>query len=98
MNIHYFFITDWIKKGEIAIGYCPAQEMIGDHFTKPLQGALFRPFRAIIMNIDEQVPDEDLAWERELIPIMPQECVGNNIALVSINRLLVHCGTIYRIA
>mmetsp|Transcript_3984 Transcript_3984/g.8238 ORF Transcript_3984/g.8238 Transcript_3984/m.8238 type:complete len:85 (-) Transcript_3984:208-462(-) len=69
--------------------YCPASEMIGDHFTKLLQGALFRRFRAIIMNVNEEVPDADLAWERELVDTMPQECVGDNIALVSVTRLVV---------
>ncbi len=96
MNIRYFFITDRVNKGEMTIGYCPASEMIGDHFTKPLQGALFRPFRSIIMNVDEEVPDADLAWERELISFMPQECVGDNIALVSVTRLMVLGGTIYQ--
>ena len=42
MNIRYFFITDRVKKKEMTIEYCPAEEMIGDHFTKPLQGALFQ--------------------------------------------------------
>ncbi len=69
--------------------------MIGDHFTKPLQGALFCHFRAIIMNVDEGVPDANLAWERELVSTMPQECDGNDIALVSITKLVVHGGTIY---
>ncbi len=41
MNICYFFITKRIKKGEITMGYCLAAEMVVDHFTKPLQGALF---------------------------------------------------------
>ena len=29
--------------------------MLGDHFTKPLQGALFRKFRAEIMNIPDDL-------------------------------------------
>jgi len=29
------------------------EDMIGDFFTKPLQGSLFRKFRAIIMNLQE---------------------------------------------
>ncbi len=62
MNIRYFFITDRFKQGEMTIGYCPASEMIGDHFTKPLQGALFHRFRAVSLNFDERVPDVDLAW------------------------------------
>ncbi len=37
----------------------------------------------------------DLAWERDLVPVMPQECVGYNIALVSVTRLIVENGTIY---
>jgi len=98
MNIRYFFITDRVKKGEMTIRYCPASEMVGDHFTKPLQGVLFRRFRAIIMNIDEWVSDDDLAWERNFIPTMPQECVGENIALVSVVKLMVHAGAIYRVA
>ncbi len=44
MNICYFFIADKIKEGEMAMGYCAANEMIGDHFTIPLQGALFCSF------------------------------------------------------
>ncbi len=79
------------------MGIHPAGDMIGDHFTKPLQGALFRKFRAIIMNIDECVTDVDLAWERDLVPTMPQECVGD-IAHVSVTRLKVDHGTIYCVA
>ncbi len=47
------------------------------------------------MNIDEGVPDTDLAWEWELVSAMPQECVGDNIALVSVTKLVVYGGTIY---
>ncbi len=46
------------------------------------------------MNIDKEVLNVDLAWERELVSAMPQECVGDNVALVSMTRLLVklwHC-------
>ncbi len=55
------------------MGFCPAMDMIGDHFTKPLQEALFQKFS----------------------PSMPQECVGNNIAHVSVTSLLVSFGQIY---
>ena len=33
------------------IKHFPMDEMLGDHFTKPLQGALSIKFRAEIMNI-----------------------------------------------
>jgi hypothetical protein len=35
INIRYFFITDQVEKGNVAIQYCPAGQMIGDFFTKP---------------------------------------------------------------
>jgi len=31
------------------IVYCPTEEMLADFFTKPLQGALFRKFRDVVM-------------------------------------------------
>ena len=42
---------------EISIEYCPTLEMIGDCFTKPLQGKQFKLFRNIILRIEEdEVP------------------------------------------
>ena len=38
-----------MDKGEVTIEYCPTEDMLADFFTKPLQGALFRKFRAVIM-------------------------------------------------
>ena len=52
------------------VEYCPTEEMIGDFFTKPLQGSLFRKFRALILNL----PDEK---KLDLKPNASQECVGN---------------------
>ena len=37
----------------MVIEHCPTEKMLGDHFTKPLQGALFRKFRAEIMKISD---------------------------------------------
>lgn len=51
INIRYFFITDRVKSGEVNIKYCPTNEMIADFFTKPLQGAKFRKFRDLVLNI-----------------------------------------------
>jgi len=58
MNIRYFFVADVQERKQIILEYCPTDEMIGDFFTKPLQGAKFRRFRNIIMNIthDEYGP------------------------------------------
>eukprot|EP00978_Attheya_sp_CCMP212_P004815 scaffold10602_cov56-Attheya_sp.AAC.1 len=66
MNIRYFFITDHIKNKELVVKWCPTQEMIGDFFTKPLQGNQFKKFRDLIMNnVDELAPKID-------DPVMPK--------------------------
>ena len=49
IHIRYFFVKDRADKGEVTIEYCPSSQMVGDFFTKPLQGALFNKFRDVIM-------------------------------------------------
>jgi len=49
INIRYFFLTDQIAQGNLTVEYCPTGEMIGDFFTKPLQGKQFDKFRKQIM-------------------------------------------------
>ena len=49
IDIHYFFLTDQIKKGNLQVEYCPTKEMIADFMTKPLQGELFYKFKKAIM-------------------------------------------------
>ena len=51
LDIRYFFLTDKIKKVEVKIAYCPMQEMLGDFFTKPLQGTQFAWLRSKILNL-----------------------------------------------
>ena len=48
-----FFITDQVEKGNVSIEYCPTNDMIGDYFTKPLQGSKFTNFRAIVLGEQE---------------------------------------------
>ena len=52
IDIRYFFVKDRVDSNEIKIKYCPTTEMIGDFLTKPLQGATFRKFRDLILNVD----------------------------------------------
>jgi hypothetical protein len=66
INIRYYFITDYIKRGEVRVEHCPTEEMVADFFTKPLQGGLFKKFRSAIMNIKEGQQ------------LRAQECVGPN--------------------
>ena len=49
--LRYFFITDCVARGEVKIEYCPTENMVGDFFTKPLQGAQFRKFRRLILGM-----------------------------------------------
>jgi hypothetical protein len=49
INIRYFFIADQAVKGNVEIKYCPTNLMIGDFFTKPLQGKKFEFFRDLIL-------------------------------------------------
>ena len=60
INIRYFFLKDWIASGEIELAYCPTDLMIGDFFTKPLQGKKFIYFRDLILgdSIDTYSPQE----------------------------------------
>ena len=46
IKVRYYFIKYWVETGDVVIGYCPTEKMLGKHFIKPLQGALFRKFRA----------------------------------------------------
>ena len=62
INIRYYFVTDHANCGEIRVKYCPTTDMLGDYFTKPLQGGLFTKFRDRILNIQTDpstVPLED---------------------------------------
>ena len=49
IDIKFFWVKDRVNKKEVEIKYCPTTLMLGDYFTKPLQGSLFRRFRDVIM-------------------------------------------------
>jgi hypothetical protein len=49
IHVRYFFIKDRIKSGKIELEYCRTEDMIGDFFTKPLQGMRFLSLRKVIM-------------------------------------------------
>jgi hypothetical protein len=52
IHIRYFFVTDRIATEEFNVEYCPRGEMLGDFFTKLLQGTLFRKFRNHVFNLN----------------------------------------------
>eukprot|EP00957_Ditylum_brightwellii_P211120 15365782-Ditylum_brightwellii.AAC.1 len=51
INIRYCLVQDRGEKGEIYVEYCPTDDMVGDSFSKPLQGQKFRYFRQLILNV-----------------------------------------------
>ena len=53
LNCRYYFITNRMNSKELSVEYCPTGEMVGDYFTKPLQGQLFYKFRRLVMNSQE---------------------------------------------
>jgi len=50
LDIRYFFMMDKTKKGKVKIMHCPMQDMLGNFFTKPLQGTQFVQMRPKILN------------------------------------------------
>jgi hypothetical protein len=69
-----------VSNGDITLKHCPTGEMLDDHFTKPLQGALLRKFRAEIQGIPVNTNEAELGWDRaegnKGADPSPQECVG----------------------
>ena len=49
IDIRYFFMQDRILSENLSVVYCPTECMLADFFTKPLQGALFRKFRDVLL-------------------------------------------------
>jgi hypothetical protein len=72
IDIRYFFIKDRLESDGFEVQYCPTEQMLADFFTKPLQGALFRRLRAVVMG------HEHISTLSVFPPVTaPQERVGN---------------------
>ena len=52
INITLCWVTDRIQDGNMEVEHCPTDLMVGEYFTKPLQGTKFNLFRRIIMGWD----------------------------------------------
>ena len=64
INVHYYFIKDQVETGDMVIGHCPTEAILGNNFTNLSQGALFRKFRAEIMNISDDLDIGDMGMGR----------------------------------
>ena len=49
MDVRYFAIKDNIEKGYLKVMHVGTSEMLGEFFTKPLQGSKFLKFRELIL-------------------------------------------------
>ena len=79
MNIWYFYVTKQIRKKAIHVTHCPMEEMVGDFFTKPLQGSLFIKMRNYIMGNEEpgyQVLPRSVLSNHDTTSIREQKFVG----------------------
>ena len=72
LNMRYFFIASRVRDKQVRIEYCLTTDMIGDFFTKPLQGAHFRHLRKLILNLPDSGPGPATVQGVST----PQECVG----------------------
>ena len=54
LQIRFFFVTDMINAKQLSVEHEPTGTMVGDFYTKPLQGTAFRTFRDRILNIAEE--------------------------------------------
>ena len=79
MNIRYFYVTEQIKKKAIHVTHCPMGEMIGDFFTKPLQGSQFIKMRNYVMGVEEtgyQVLPRSVLSIHDTMGIRKQKFIG----------------------
>ena len=90
INVHYYFIKDRVETRDVVIKHCLTEEMLGDHFKKPLQGELLRKFRTEITNIIDDLYMGEMSMDgtglkkgitckmhNETDPGCPQECIGD---------------------
>ena len=65
INVRYYFIKDQVETGDVVFKHFPTEKILGDHFTKPLQGPLFRKFKTEIMNIPDHLDMGEMAMDRK---------------------------------
>lgn len=59
INIRYFWITDYVDRGEMCLEYMPTGDMIADGLTKPLQGEEFLRMRRLVLNSLPDILDDE---------------------------------------
>ena len=59
----YFFITDKVANGDVAIKHIPTEHMWADMNTKPKQGIGYQTDRSLMMNCDVDLPVDPINEE-----------------------------------
>ena len=67
LDVRYFFVTDRISKVDVVVEYCPTGDMLSNVLTKPLQGAAFRKFRALLLNLSSEPSPTPAAAHRSVL-------------------------------
>jgi hypothetical protein len=67
IKVRYFFIEDRIGSGDVTLKQCPAEIILGDHFTKLLQGSMFHQFIDDIQGISANIPSSSLSWDQDQV-------------------------------
>ena len=100
--VRYFLVKDWIMVGDVTLECFPMGNMLGYHFTKPLQESLFSKFRAEIQGIPDGAWELDMFWGEydEPVVLIPQECIrrdGKYMGTIPLSNgwgiLRIHSGT-----
>ena len=70
MDNKYFWIKDRLQYEVFKVEYLPTENMTADFFTKPLQGALFKIFRDIVLGYKQistlHENDEDSSYQERV--------------------------------
>jgi len=83
LNLRIFWTTDKLRELGIDVVYCRTELMLGDFFTKPLQGNLFRRMRDVVMGAGSY--DEDLMVKYEINKEMEVAGLVNNENSMKLN-------------
>ena len=92
IRVRCYSINDPISEGDIVVKHFPTGIMLADHFTKPLQGALYQKIRSEIQGITTMMNNKEMCWGTpgsfNMVPEatntatsnpIPQESVGKGL-------------------
>jgi len=97
ISARYFWMVDRIKRENLIVEYCPSRMMLGDFFTKSLQGSLFRKMRDVVLGaapVTTLKTEEELGRtsrsDREVMSIDDRNEVSDNIVEATTERNAPH--------